>query len=69
METMKLPQENQESKEKKLETLKIIHKKKNRNSKIRILNKNKKYTIFQLWIFQILKTIYQIKKTKKEFQG
>lgn len=66
---MKLPQENQESKEKKLETLKIIHKKKNRNSKIRILNKNKKFTIFQLWIFQILKTIYQIKKTKKEFQG
>ena len=41
METMKLPQENQESKEKKLETLKIIHKKKNRNSKIRIFNKNK----------------------------
>lgn len=66
---MKLSQENRESKGKKLETLKIIHKKKNRNCKIRILNKNKKYTIFQLWIYQILKTIYQIKKTKKEFQG
>ena len=68
METTKVLLGNQESKEKKIEILRTILKKKILTIKIKTLNKSKNCITFQLWSFQILQISSLIKKMKRAFQ-